>query len=81
MTNKVLPQNSYWSLIDAKTNEVVVDYDYDYTRINCDPTSSYFMMYMNGLEPERYYKIMVQSELEDGEVVVWDSELIFKVTK
>jgi hypothetical protein len=36
---------------------------------------------MNGLEPERYYKIMVQSELEDGEVVVWDSELIFKVTK
>lgn len=81
MTNKVLPQNSYWSLIDAKTNEVVVDYDYDYTRVNCDPTSSYFMMYMNGLEPERYYKIMVQSELEDGEVIVWDSELIFKVTK
>jgi hypothetical protein len=36
---------------------------------------------MNGLEPERYYKIFIQSELGSGEVIDWDSDLIFKVTK
>jgi len=80
-TNKALPENSYWSLLDAKTNDIVVGFDYQYTKISCDPTSSYFMMYMNGLEPERYYKLLIQSELPSGETIDWDSELIFKVTK
>jgi hypothetical protein len=79
--NKALPQNSYWSIVDAKTNDIVIGYDYEYTKISCDPTSSYFTLYMNGLEPERYYKIFIQSELGSGKVIDWDSDLIFKVTK
>lgn len=80
-TNKALPQTSYWALQDAKTNDIVVDFDTDYTKISCDGTSSYFNLYMNGLEPERYYKVLVRTVLSDGESYDIDNNLIFKVTR
>ncbi len=80
-TNKALPQTSYWALQDAKTNDIVVDFDTSYTKISCDGTNSYFNMYMNGLEPERYYKVLVRTVLSDGESYDIDNNLIFKVTR
>jgi hypothetical protein len=80
-TNKALPENSYWSLLDAKTNEIVFGFDNEYTKISCDATSSFFDLYMQGLQPERYYKILIKTELASGEVIDWDNDLIFKVTK
>jgi len=79
--NKYLPENSYWSLRDMKTNDTIFDFDENYTKISCDATSSYFTMYTNGIEPERYFKILIKSELPDGEIIEWDSDLIFKITK
>lgn len=78
-TNKRLPSSSYWSLVDAKTNEVVIDFDTNYTKISCDGTNSYFNLYMNGLEPERYYKIMIKTTLPSGETVDYDNNLMFKI--
>jgi hypothetical protein len=80
-TNKALPQNSYWAIQDAKTEDVVIDFDTNYTKISCDGTNSYFTLYMNGLEPERYYKILIKSEFSDGESVEIDNNLIFKVVR
>jgi hypothetical protein len=80
-TNKALPENSYWSLLDVKTNEIVFGFDNEYTKISCDATSSFFDLYMQGLEPERYYKIIIKTELASGEIIDWDNDLIFKVTK
>jgi hypothetical protein len=80
-TNKALTQTSYWAIQDAKTDDMVVDFDNDYTKISCDGTNSYFTAYINGLEPERYYKILIKSALSDGEVVDFDNNLIFKVIK
>jgi len=79
-TNKRLPQTSYWSLLDAKSNDIVIDYDTEYTKISCDGTSSYFDLYSNGLEPERYYKILIKSVLYSGEIVSYDNDYMFKVT-
>ena len=57
-----LPSGSAWYAIkDLDTNEYVVDFDSNYTRISADVSSSYFDVYMNGLEPERYYKILNSS--------------------
>jgi hypothetical protein len=81
MTNKALPEQSYWSILDLKTNEIVFDFDYEFTKISCDATSSFFNVYMNGLEPERYYKIVIKSTLADGEIIDWNNDLIFKVVK
>jgi len=81
ITNKALPQTSYWALQDVKTNDMVVDFDTSYTKISCDTTSSYFNLYMNGLEPERYYKVLIKTVLTTGESYDIDNNLIFKVTR
>lgn len=80
-TNKALPQTSYWAIQDAKTEDMAVDFDTEYTKISCDGTSSYFNVYMNGLEPERYYKVLIKTVLNDGESLEIDNNLIFKVVK
>jgi hypothetical protein len=80
-TNKALPQTSYWAIQDAKTEDMVVEFDTNYTKISCDGTSSYFNAYMNGLEPERYYKVLIRTVLSDGESIDIDNNLIFKVVR
>jgi hypothetical protein len=78
---KCLPSSSYWSIKDLDTEEIVIDYDFTYTKIGCDSTSNYFTVYMNGLEPERYYKLLLKTILPDGETVVMDKDYIFKVIR
>ena len=80
-TNKALPQTSYWAVQDAKTEDMVVDFDSNFTKISCDGTDNYFNIYMNGLEPERYYKVLVRSVLSTGETIDFDSDLIFKIVR
>jgi hypothetical protein len=80
-TNKALPQTSYWSLQDVKTSDILIDYDTTYTKVSCDGINSYFNLYMNGLEPERYYKILIKTLLSDGVSYEIDNNLIFKVTR
>jgi hypothetical protein len=80
-TNKALPQASYWAIQDSKTEDMVIDFDTEYTKISCDGTNSYFNLYMNGLEPERYYKVLIKTVLSDGESIEIDNNLIFKVTR
>ena len=48
---------------DLDTNEYVINFDSTYTKISSDSTSNYFDIYMNGLEPERYYKILISSSI------------------
>ena len=74
-----LPSGSAWYAIkDLDTDEYVVDFDTNYTRISADISSSYFDVYMNGLEPERYYKILIQVNSE-GSTTVYDDDYYFKV--
>ena len=79
--NKALPENSYWSLQDVKSEEIIVDFDTTYTKISCDATSSYFDLYMTGLEPERYYKILIKTVLPTGENIDVDNNYIFKIIR
>lgn len=80
-TNKALPQSSYWSIQDAKSEDIIVQFDTNYTKISCDGTSSYFDVYMNGLEPERYYKLLMKTVIPTGESIDVDNNIIFKVTR
>jgi hypothetical protein len=79
---KALPSSSYWALKDVKTEEIVVDFDTTYTKISCDNVSNYFKIYMNGLEPERYYQILYKTTLSNGETIVIDDESnYFKIVR
>ena len=80
-TNKALPLQSYWGLQDVKTEEMVVDFDSSYTKISCDATSNYFFLYTGGLEPERYYKILIKTELSSGESIKIDTNTIIKIVR
>jgi len=76
--NYALPSSSYYAIKDLDTNEYVVEFDKEFTQISCDATGSFFKVYMNGLEPERYYSILIQTEIE-GQTIVCDENLYFKV--
>lgn len=78
-TNYYLPSgSSYWAIKDLDTNEYVIDFDPLYTQISADTTSSYFTVYMNGLQPERYYTILLKTTV-GGTTLVFDSNYNFKV--
>jgi hypothetical protein len=77
-TNYYLPTASYWAIKDLDTNEYVIDFDTTYTQISADTTSSFFTVYMNGLQPERYYTILIQTTI-GGTTQVIDSNYNFKV--
>jgi len=75
-----LPTASYYAIKDLDTNEFVVNFDTTYTKISADTTSSYFDIYMNGLEPERYYKILIETTISNSTLVL-DDNYYFKVAK
>ena len=77
-TNYYLPTASYYAVKDLDTNEYVIDFDTTYTKISADSTSNYFTIYMNGLEPERYYKFLIKTII-DGQTVISDDSYYFKV--
>jgi hypothetical protein len=77
-TNFYLPTASYYAVKDLDTNEFVIDFDTTYTKISADSESSYFTLYMNGLEPERYYQILIKTNI-GGETLVLDDNYYFKV--
>jgi len=78
LSNSYLPTASYYALQDLDTNEFIIDFDTQYTQISADSTSNYFTLYMDGLEPERYYKILIKTNI-DGSTKVFDEEYYFKV--
>jgi len=80
-SNKCLPKNSYWAIQDVKTEDIIIDFDDNYTLISCDKLGSFFSLYINGLEPERYYKILIKYELGTGESIVVDNNNIFKIIR
>jgi hypothetical protein len=76
--NFFLPTSSYYAIKDLHTNEFIIDFDTNYTQISADEDGSYFKLYMNGLEPERYYQVLIKTEIE-GSTLVLDDNYYFKV--
>jgi len=78
--NYYLPRESYWSLKDLSTNEIIIGFDDNYTKLSTDVSGSYFKMYMNGLEPERNYQILIKT-IFSGSVLIFEDDYYFKVVK
>ncbi len=73
-----LPTSSYYAIKDLDTNEFVVNYDTTYTQLSSDSNGNYFDVYMNGLEPERYYKVLIKTTI-NGSTLILDDNYYFKV--
>ena len=80
LTEFKLPTASYWGVKDEKTGEMVIDFDTSFTKLSADNTSNYFDVTMNSFHPERYYRLLVKTTVNDSTIVI-DNKNIFKVTK
>ena len=77
-TNYYLPTSSYYAIKDLDTNEFVINFDDQFTQLSADDRSSYFDLYMNGLQPERYYSILIKTTI-NGSTLIFDNDYNFKV--
>jgi hypothetical protein len=67
---------------DAHTDEIILPFDYTGSKISCDGTSSYFNLWMNSFQPERFYRIVLKVETDGGDTVqIFDNSYYFKVTR
>ena len=78
ISNYYLPTSSYYAVKDLDTNEFIIDFDTVYTKISADNEGNYIKLYMDGLEPERYYKILVKTLINE-ETLILDDNYYFKV--
>jgi hypothetical protein len=66
LTVKYLPSgSSFYSILDAETDDVVVPYGSG-SKISCDSTGNYFMLDLQGYQPERYYKLEFRVQSGSG---------------
>lgn len=80
LTEKYLPKDSYWGLRDEYTEEMIIPFDTEFTKISGDAEGNYFDIYMNGLQPERYYRILIKTTLDSSTTILSDTD-IFKVIR
>jgi hypothetical protein len=79
--NSSLPSSSYYAIQDLDTEEYVINFSEESTKISCDPSGNFFTLYTAGFQPERYYKILIKSTFFDGSSVVYNNDYIFKINK
>jgi len=79
-TNYALPTASYWGIRDEFTEEMIIPFDTSFTKISCDATGPFFDIYMDALQPERHYRVLIKTELNGTNTVV-DNNISFKVVR
>tara|TARA_R110001592_G_scaffold3972_1_gene22519 strand:- start:4837 stop:6027 length:1191 start_codon:yes stop_codon:yes gene_type:complete len=75
-----LTTGSYYSIRDAHTEREVIPFDDNFTKLSADDEGMYFNLYMNGLQPERYYRILFKHINNDG-TTIYDDKYYFKVVR
>ena len=77
--------SSYYSIRDAHTEEVVIPFDDNCTKLSANNNGMYFNLYMNGLQPERYYRVLIKAVSGSGTsgetVQFYDDNFTFKVER
>ena len=77
-----LPTSSYYAIKDATTEETIIDFNTTYTKISSDANGNYFNFRMNGLLPERTYRILIKTEKSGSELTqIHDNGYYFRVVR
>ena len=72
--------SSFYSVRDAHTEQEIIPFDNRNTKISADDEGMYFKLYMKGLQPERYYRVLFKHKNDDG-TTVYDNDYYFKVIR
>ena len=62
------------------TDDFVVPYDTSYTKISCDSSGSFFDIRTDGLQPNRYFRLLIKTE-RNGLIDIYDDGFFFKIKK
>ncbi len=80
VTVKYLPEETfYYSVRDAETKTVLIPFS-EYTKISCDENGPYFVLWLNGLQPERFYEIVYKVTLGDT-IQYFSNNFTFKLVR
>jgi hypothetical protein len=80
--NYFLPTSSYYEIRDAHTDEIIIPFDKTGSKISCDSEGNYFKLWMNSFQPERFYRVLVKSETDGGDISqIFDNQYYFKVSR
>ena len=71
---------SYYSVRDAHTEEEIIPFDNTFTKLSSDDEGMFFKLYMKGLQPERYYRVLFKHTNNVG-TTVYDNNYHFKVVR
>ncbi len=71
---------SYYSIRDGHTEEEIIPFDDTFTKLSANSEGMYFDLDMKGLQPERYYRVLLKHENNDG-TTIYDNKYIFKVIR
>ena len=81
--SRSLEQGSYYSVKDAETEDVIIPFSTG-SIISCDSTSNYFNLWMDGFQPERFYRFeikVVSGSGADQTSMIYDDDYTFKVVR
>jgi len=80
--NYYLPSSSYYAIKDAHSEDFIIDFDNDYTKLSCGGNYpyNYFEIWMNGLQPERNYRLLIKT-VRNGREEIFDNKYFFKVVR
>jgi hypothetical protein len=70
----------FYAIVDVATGEKVIDFSNN-SKLSCDSKSNYFIEYMNGLYPDRTYKILIKINYDDGQERIYDNDFEFKLVR
>ena len=80
ITPRLLPSSSFYSIKDNETEEIIIDFD-NYTKLSCDLDGHYFILDTTGFEKERYYKILILINCDNGNSYTFDSNNLFQIRR
>ena len=72
--------SSFYSVRDADTEEEIIPFDNNFTKLSADDEGMFFKIFMNGLQPERYYRILFKHTNNEG-TRIYDNNYHFKVIR
>ena len=81
--SRALTQGTYYSVKDAETEEVIIPFSTG-SIVSCDATSNYFNLWMNGFQPERFYRFEIKVVSGSGaneNSIIYDDDWSFKVVR
>ena len=72
--------SSFYSVRDAHTEEEIIPFDNNFTKLSADSEGMYFKLHMRGLQPERFYRVLFKHTNSEG-ITIYDNNYHFKVVR